>query len=80
MDSGHVRVTQRGKRPGLALEAQQALFVVRESLGQHLERDLTLETRVPGEVDLAHASAAQWAEDLIEGERLADGQGHAQPA
>ena len=45
-------------------------------LGQHLDRHLALEARVPGAVDLAHSPGAEGTEDLVVREGLTGGEGH----
>jgi hypothetical protein len=76
VDAGDVGVVERGERLGFALEAPQPLLVVRELVGQDLDRHLALEPRVLGAVDLAHSAGAEGAEDLVEGEGLAGGERH----
>ena len=39
MNDGDVGVVQRRKRLGFALEPRQAIRILRERLGQHLDRD-----------------------------------------
>lgn len=77
MDAGDVRVVERGQRPGFAFEPSQATFVIGEVCGQHLDRHLAVEPGVPCAVDLAHAPGTERAEDLVEAQGLAGGQGHA---
>ena len=77
VDARDVRMVQRRERLRLALEATQPLLVLGEALGQDLDRDLTPQARVLGPVDLAHPPGPEGTEDLVVGERLACGEGHA---
>ena len=60
-----VRVVERRGGAGLALEALAAVCVRRELGPQALDRDLAPEPRVARAVDLAHASRAERAQDLV---------------
>ena len=44
---------------GLLLEAAQALGIGPERLGQHLDRDLAPEPRIPRAVDLPHPTRTE---------------------
>ncbi len=67
-----VRMLERGDRARLALEPRQAVGVVCERFGQHLQRHVTAELGVAGAIHLAHAAGADLLEDLVMAERLAD--------
>jgi hypothetical protein len=69
-------VTQRGQHFGLALEARQALRVVREGFRQHLKRHVALQLAIPRAVYLAHPSRADGCEDFGRAEFGASGYGH----
>ena len=56
---------ERGERLRFTLEARQAIGIGREQLGQHLDRDVAVETRVAGAIDLAHAARAEHTGDLV---------------
>jgi hypothetical protein len=60
-DADDVRVVQRRGGPGLAQEALQRelLLVPPAHRGQHLDRDLAVQFEVFGQVDRAHAAAAE---------------------
>ena len=60
-----VGMAERGERPGFALEARQAFGVLRDRLGQHLDRDLPPEVRVGGPIHLAHPAHADLGDDFI---------------
>ena len=47
------RMIQRSKKPRLALEPRQALFVSRERFGKDFDRDFTTELGVAGPIDFA---------------------------
>ena len=53
-------------------EAGEAVGVLRELGGEHLEGHVPPELRVGGAVDLAHAAGADRGRDPVVGERLAD--------
>ena len=57
----------------LLLEAAQPIRVGREGRGQHLDRDLAPEPRVPRAVDLAHPARAEGREHLVGAEASAGG-------
>ena len=71
-DGGDVRVVERREYLGLALEPHEPIRVGGEGLGQHLERDVAIELRVAGAVDLAHAARTQLGHDLVRTDCLAD--------
>ncbi len=60
-----VGVIERGEQPRLALEARQALGVVGELRGQHLDRDVAPQLGVARPVDLAHAACTQRPDNLV---------------
>ena len=78
VDRGDVRVVEGGEEVGLALEAPQALFVLRHLGRQHLDRDVPVEVRVGGAVDLAHPPGPESRGDLVVRQGLSD-QGRAPP-
>ena len=49
----------------LALEARERVRVLRQPLGQDLDRDRPAEPRVPRPVDLSHPARAQGRQDLV---------------
>ena len=61
----HMRVIEAGYELGLDFEPVDELRVVGQLGTEDLDRDLTLEARVPGAVDLPHASGAERRLDLI---------------
>ncbi len=67
-----VRVVQGRCSPRFLLEAVQAIGIVRESRRQHLDRDLAPESRVLGQVDLAHAASPERLENLVWTEGFTD--------
>ena len=75
-DLRDVRVVERGEGLRLPLEAPQPLLVVRELLGQDLDRHLAFEARVLGPIDLAHASGPEGTDDLVVRQGLAGDEGH----
>ncbi len=65
VDRADVRMIERRRRAGLAMEALHRAVVAGEILRQELERDVPAETQVLGVVDDAHSPAAKFAEDAI---------------
>ena len=61
---GDVGMVQRGKRLGLTLEACETFGVVREGIGQYLDRDVARQARVPGTIHFPHTSGAEERDDL----------------
>jgi hypothetical protein len=60
-----VRVIQRGDGSRLALEALLQVRRISQMGWQHLDRDHAIQSGVPGPIDLAHASSADGAEDVV---------------
>ena len=61
----HVRVVERRRRRGLALEALHELAVAREAAVQHLDRDLAAEVAVLRAVHVGHAARAEPVDDAV---------------
>jgi hypothetical protein len=72
VDRRDVRVIQRREGLGFTLEAREAVGVVRERLGQNLDRDVAIQLRVAGAEDLAHAAFADRRGDLVDAESIAE--------
>ena len=70
-----VGMVQRGQGLGFTQEAREPLGVVRERLGQDLDRDITIELGIPRPVDFAHAPAADRLDELEDAEARAGGEG-----
>ncbi len=73
---GDVRVVEGGQELGLALEAGEALGILRQLCREDLDRDLAAELRVSGAVHLAHPSGAEGGDDLVGAELHPGGQSH----
>ncbi len=58
-------MVQRGERPGFALEARQPVSVVRERLGEDLDRHIAPELGVARAIDLAHATRTDLGDNFI---------------
>jgi len=69
-------MVERGQHFRFALEAREAAWVRRYGRGQDLDRDLALEIRVGGAIDLPHAAHADLGSDFVGAEARAGGQGH----
>ena len=76
VDLRDVRMVERCQRLRLPLEAREALAVCRKQRRQDLERNVAIEARVAGAVDLAHAAGAERAENFVRSETGAHRHGH----
>ena len=65
VDAGDVRVTERREHLRLAMEARHAVVVVREVLGQQLQRHVAVQARVGRAEHLSHAASPELAGDAI---------------
>ncbi|MFO1077572.1 MAG: hypothetical protein U1E73_07585 [Planctomycetota bacterium] len=73
VDGDDVFVADLGERARLLQEAAPALRRQPERVRQHLQRDLAVELLLAGEVDGAHAAAADLAHDLVAEQRRPSG-------
>ena len=64
-------MVQRGEQLRLPLEPLPPIFVFEELFRQHLDGDLSAESRVFRPVDLPHPARADRREDLVRAERVA---------
>ena len=76
IDGRDVRMIEGGERLGFAREAQHTIRVRGEQLGKDLQRDVAIELRIAGAIDLAHAAFAQRADDLVRSDGLPWRQAH----
>ncbi len=65
VDGADVRVVERGRRLGLALEAAQGLGILGDVVRQELQGDKTVEARIFRLVDHTHAATAQLLDDAV---------------
>ena len=65
VDRGDVRVVQRRKDFGFALEALDALRVARKDLRKYLDGYVAIEFGVAGAIDFPHAARPKWREDFV---------------
>ena len=70
VDRADVCMVQRGRGPGLTLEAAESLRIVGKIVGKELQSDVATELQVFRLVHHAHATAAYLAEDAVMGNRL----------
>ena len=56
---------QRRHRLRLALEPRERGRILRQPFGQDLDRDVAIQLRVAGAVDLAHAARAERGNDFV---------------
>ena len=59
VNGGDVRVVEAGEDLRLPREPGEAIGIIREGVGQDLQRDLAVELRVSGLPDLAHPALAE---------------------
>ena len=71
-----VRMTQRGHRPRLALEALPRLGIGGDLPRQDLDGHRAIEAGIGGAVDLAHAAGPEGCVDPVGAERLTGVEGH----
>jgi hypothetical protein len=69
-------VIEGARRLRLLLEAVQPLGIRGVESGKDLDRDLALQPRVPGPVDLSHPPRAQRCQDLVGPEARAGREPH----
>ena len=65
VDRSNVGVVQRRQYPRFTLKAGHAVGVVGKDLGEDFYRDITIETSIPGTVNLAHPARTNGGEDFI---------------
>jgi hypothetical protein len=70
VDSADVRVVQRRRSLGFALESAESLRVVGEFVGKKLQSDVATQLQVFAFADHTHATTADLAEDAVMGNRL----------
>src|SRR5262245_35172269 len=76
IDGDDVGVVERAGGSGLLLEPEQTLIVFGALFEQQLERDLSFEPRVEGQIDLPHPAGAERRNDLIAVESCSCDNGH----
>ncbi len=76
VDRRDVRMIQRRQRLRFAREPRHPLAILRERVGQHLERHVAIERRVAGPEDLPHPARANRRKDLVDAKPAAGSQGH----
>ena len=57
-----------------ALESREPIGIGSEQVGQDFDRDVAIELRVPGAVDLTHAACPESSDDLVRAESGAGGE------
>jgi hypothetical protein len=65
VNRGDIRMVQRGKGPGLAIEPGQTIRVRRDRLRQHLDRDVSRQVRIDSAVDFAHSTGTDLRGDVV---------------
>ena len=72
VDGADIGMVQSGSSTSLAAESFQRLRILRDILGEELERHKSTKLRVLGLVDDTHTPAAQLLDDAVSGNGLAD--------
>ena len=65
VDVRDIGMVERSERLRLAREPRQAIGVARERVREDLQRDVAIELRVAGAVDLSHAAFADQRGDFV---------------
>jgi hypothetical protein len=76
VDLRDIGMVERSERLCLTREPRQSIGVARKGVREDLQRNVAIELRVAGAVDLPHATFADQRGDLVEAETSASGQGH----
>ena len=76
VDVADVRMGERGEHLCLALEAGKSFGIAGEGIRQNLQRHVTLEPRIAGAVDLAHAARAEQGGHLVDADTRPGRQRH----
>jgi hypothetical protein len=71
----NIGVVKRSERLRFARESRQAIGVAGESVRQDLQRDIPIEFRVTGSVDLSHATFADQRRNFVDAETSAGNEG-----
>src|SRR5262252_3763961 len=74
VDRGDVGMIERGEHLRFATETSDPVAVERERVREDLQRDVTIELRIAGAVDLAHSTHADLSGDLVRTETSAGGE------
>jgi hypothetical protein len=65
VDGGDIGMVERGQELRLALEPREPLGIAGDGRRENLDRDLSLEPRVLGDIDDSHAAALELARDPV---------------
>ena len=76
VDRADVRVIQRREHLRFTPEAREPFGIVRETVGQRFQRDVTTQPRVSGPIDLSHAAGTERRQDFVRTEARARGERH----
>ena len=71
VDLRDVRMIQRREGFGFALEAREALRIIRDGAEQDFDGDIAIELRVTRAIDHAHPAFAEGRDDLVRAEARA---------
>ena len=65
VNGGNVRMIQRGKDAGFALESCNTIRIASEGFGENLDGDAAAQFRVRGPIHVAHPARTQMCGDLV---------------
>ena len=69
-----VGMIQRGEDLRFAMKPREPIGVAGERVGKHLDRDIAIQTRVAGAVDLTHPARPERVQDLVHADAGAGGE------
>ena len=76
VDRDDVRVVEGGDGSRFTVEPRDGVGIGFDAGRQHFQRDVPLELRVAGTIDVAHAAAAKQHHGFVSAEARAHGNGH----
>ena len=76
MDGDDAGVVQCGRRLGFVLEPPDGARVGQRFSTEHFDRDVAAQLQIPCAIDLAHATRAEWSNDLVSAALGTRSEGH----
>ena len=71
VNNGDVGMARRGQYLRFPMQARESVGVISERVGENLEGDVAVQTRIAGAVHFVHAAGATRAENLVHAESAA---------
>ena len=75
VDVGDVRVVQRRQGLSFACEPCEPFGIARDQIGQHFDRDVTIQLRIARPIHYAHSAGTEAREDFVRAEAGTRGEG-----